>query len=135
MFAQSQILPKHFYHKEMFRIANELWTKYCGDTPKPADSLALIKAVLDKISLHHASPQHVVDTAAQLVHDLEHFILSKDLFNYDTTYPLKVRIMPAYMAGVSLANAEFIPPYQKSGTTYYNIMTSPKCLRQMLKAS
>jgi uncharacterized protein (DUF885 family) len=112
---------KHFYHKEMFRIANELWTKYCTDAPKPADSLALIKTVLDKIALHHASPQHVVDTATQLVHDLERFIISKDLFNYDTTHPLIVRIMPAYAAGVSLANAEFIPPYQKSGATYYNI--------------
>jgi uncharacterized protein (DUF885 family) len=125
MFAKADS-AKHLYHKEMFRIANELWSKYCADQPKPGDSLMLIKAVLDKISLNHASPQHVVDTAKQLVHDLEAFILTKDLFNYDTTHALKVRIMPAYMAGVSLANAEFIPPYQKSGTTYYNIMDLSK---------
>ena len=37
------------------------------------DSLALIKAVLDKLSLNHASPQHVVDTATKLVHELEQF--------------------------------------------------------------
>jgi uncharacterized protein (DUF885 family) len=120
MFAKADS-AKHYYHKEMFRIANELWIKYYGADPKPADSLALIKSVLDKISLQHASPRHVVDTATKLVHDLERFIISKDLFNYDTAYPLKVRIMPAFMAGVSLANAESTPPYQKSGVTYYNI--------------
>ncbi|HEY1872249.1 MAG TPA: DUF885 domain-containing protein, partial [Chitinophagaceae bacterium] len=119
MFAKADS-AKNYYHKEMFRIANELWTKYY-DTQKPKDSLALIKAVLDKISLSHASPQHVVDTATKLVHDLERFITAKDLFNYDTTTPLQVRIMPAFMAGVSLANAEFIPPYQKSGVSYYNV--------------
>lgn len=112
---------KNYYHQQMFRIANNLWLKYYGNTAKPTDSLTLIKDVLDKLSLNHASPQHVVDTARQLVHKLERFIITKNLFNYDTTYPLKVRIMPAYMAGVTLANAEFTPPYQKSGFTYYNI--------------
>ncbi len=82
--------------------------------------------MLDKLALNHASPKSVVDTAANLVHELEHFIIAKDLFNYDTTYPLKVRIMPAFMAGVSLANAEFTPPYQKTGDTYYNIMDLSK---------
>lgn len=113
MFAKADSAKK-YYHRAMFRIANELWTKYCGNTQKPNDSLILIKAVLDKIALNHASPQAVVDTATRLVHDLEHFIIAKDLFNYDTTTRLKVRIMPAYMAGVALANAEFIPPYQKT---------------------
>jgi uncharacterized protein (DUF885 family) len=117
---------KNYYHKQMFRIADTLWPKYYGVAQKPSDSLALIKALLDKLSLNHASPQTVVDTATKLVHDLEHFIIAKSLFNYDTTYPLKVRIMPAYMAGVSLANAESTPPYQKTGSTYYNIVDLSK---------
>jgi len=120
MFAKADS-AKHYYHNEMFRIANDLWTKYYSTSAKPTDSLRLIKAVLDKISLQHASPRGVVDTATGIIHQLEHFIISKDLFNYDTTTPLKVRIMPAFMAGVSLANAEFLPPYQKSGVTYYNV--------------
>lgn len=112
---------KNYYHQQMFLIADTLWPKYYDAAQKPADSLALIKAILDRLSLNHASPKTVVDTATALVHNLEHFIIAKDLFNYDTTYPLKVRIMPAFMAGVSLANAEFTPPYQTSGFTYYNI--------------
>ncbi len=125
MFAKADS-AKHYYNKQMFIIADTLWKKYYGTAPKPSDSLALIKAVLDKLALNHASPQTVVDTAAKLIHDLEYFIKAKDLFNYDTANPLKVRIMPAYMAGVSLANAESTPPYQKSGVTYYNIMDLSK---------
>lgn len=117
---------KQYYHQQMFRIANDLWPKYFGTNAKPTDSLTLIKNVLDKLSLNHATPQHVVDTATQLVHKLEHFIIEKKLFNYDTTTPLKVRVMPAFMAGVSLANAEFIPPYQKTGTSYYNVIDLSK---------
>ena len=125
MFAKADS-AKHYYHREMYKIADSLWTKYFGAAQKPADSLTLIKNVLDKLSLNHASPQTVVDTAAKLVHDLQHFIIEKDLFNYDTSYPLNVRVMPAFMAGVSLANAEQLPPYQKSGITYYNIMDLSK---------
>jgi uncharacterized protein (DUF885 family) len=120
MFAKADS-AMHYYHKMMFKIADSLWPKYYGTQQKPTDSLAVIKAILDKVSLNHASPQTVVDTATRLIHSLEYFIKSKDLFNYDTTYPLKVRIMPAYMSGVTLANAEPTPPYQKSGVTYYNI--------------
>ncbi len=125
MFAKADS-AKQYYHRQMFTIADTLWEKYYGTSKKPADSLTLIKLVLDKLSLNHASPQTVVDTATKLVHDLEYFIKAKDLFNYDTSYPLKVRIMPAYMAGVSLANAESTPAYQKSGVTYYNIMDLSK---------
>ena len=120
IFAQATT-SKAYYHKEMFSIATTLWSKYCAGLPKPTDSLLLIKTVIDKIAEQHASPKNIVATATGLVKQLQQFIISKKLFDYDTAYPLKVRIMPAFMGGVSLANAEFTPPYLKSGTTYYNV--------------
>jgi uncharacterized protein (DUF885 family) len=120
MFAKADS-ARNYYHRAMFRIADSLWSKYCGNIPKPTDSLALIKTVMDSISLQHASPDMVVKQATGLVHQLERFIIEKNLFDYDTTYPLTVRIMPAFMAGVALANAEFTPPYLQSGITYYNV--------------
>ena len=108
-------------HREMFRLADSLWTKYYEGQGKPGYSLVLIKAVLDKIAQQHASPGNVVNVASGLVHHLEEFIIRKDLFDYDTTYPLHVRVMPAFMAGVTLASANFTPPYLASGVTYYNI--------------
>ncbi len=112
---------KHYYHRQMFVIANQLWVKYYAELKKPQDSLALIENILDKIALQHASPKNVVDSASALVHRLEYFIINRNLFNYDTTASLKVRIMPAFAAGVALASADFLPPFQKSGSTYYNI--------------
>jgi len=112
---------KNFYHGEMYELAVGVWRKYCGETKMPTDSLELIKTVIDKISMHHASPLHLLDTLTHQVHDLEHFIIAKNLFDYDTTASLKVRTMPAYQSGFALANAEFIPPYQEQGTTYFSV--------------
>lgn len=112
---------KQNYHHEMFVLADQLWPKYCGTKTKPADSLSLIKAVIDAVSLHHAAPEDFVDTIKKQITALERFIIKQDLFNYDTAYPLQVRIMPAYMSGVSLASASQTPPYQKNAVTYYNI--------------
>ena len=112
---------KNYYHAESYKLADQLWVKYCGTTAKPTDSLLLIKTVIDKIALHHATPQHLLDTAKKQVHDLEHFIVAKDLFNYDTTSALEVRIMPAFAAGVTLASASGTPVYSKKETTFYNV--------------
>src|SRR4030095_3197876 len=86
------VAAKNSYHREMYGIALGLWPKYCGNAARPGDSLQLIKTVIDKVSLHHASPAGFVDTIKGQVRNLEHFIIEKNLFAYDTTFPLQVRI-------------------------------------------
>jgi len=112
---------KKFYDNEMFRIADSLWISCYPGKSKPKDTLAVVQSVIDKISLQHASPEHFFDTLTNHVFELKKFIISKNLFDFDTTYPVKVRIMPAYERGFSLASAEFTPAYQKQGDTYYNV--------------
>jgi hypothetical protein len=41
----------------MFVLADKLWPKYLK-LSKPSDSLALIKLVIDKISLQHTTPKN-----------------------------------------------------------------------------
>jgi uncharacterized protein (DUF885 family) len=78
--------------------------------------------MIDKISLNHVSPGQVFDTVKQQVHDLEKFMIEKNLFAYDTTLPLIVRKMPAYMSGTSLASASGVGgPYDKQKLSYYNV--------------
>lgn len=115
------VAAKNYYHKQSFKIADELWAKYCGNAAKPADSLLVIKTVIDKIALHHVQPQHLLDSCRKQVHDMEQFIIAKNLFNYDTTAPLQVRITPAFAAGVTIASASGTPVYSKRETTFYNI--------------
>jgi len=56
------------------------------------------------------------------VHLLKKFIVEKNLFDFDTlTPPIKVRLMPEYERGITLASADFTPPYLKQGSTYFNI--------------
>jgi uncharacterized protein (DUF885 family) len=113
---------KKILHRKMFDLANGVWVKYYQNQAKPTDSLQLIQRILDKIDLQHAQPKDFFDSLTNQVHQLKKFIIEKDLFAFDTTNPpIKVRLMPEYARGVSSANAEFIPPYQKQGTTYYNI--------------
>jgi hypothetical protein len=126
---------KNEYHSKMFTIANELWPKYCGTEKRPEDSLELIATVIKKVSLQHVTPEHFTDTITQQVRDLEHFIIEKNLFDYDTTYPLQVRIMPAYMSGVSLASASQAPPYRKMPSPGTMSLTSRRPIRSVQKAS
>lgn len=112
---------KNEAHKKMYVIADSLWTKYCGALPRPTDSLQLIKAVIDKVALHHAPVKHLMDTARSLVHSLQSFIIKKNLFAYDTSYPLQVRVTPGYASGIAVASADFAPPYKQTAVTYFNI--------------
>ena len=129
---------KQLYHAKMVTISNALWEKYYGKQSKPKDSLQMVQMVLDKIQLQHAAPAHFFDSLTTQVYQLKKFIMEKDLFDFDTASPpIVVRYMPAYARGFSAASAEFTPPYQKSGTTYYNIddftLYEPKKAEGVLK--
>jgi uncharacterized protein (DUF885 family) len=115
------VAAKVTYHKEMYRIANQLWTKYCSHITKPADSLLLIKTVIDKISLNHVAADKVFDTLNKQVHELKRFVVQKKLFDFDTTAPIVVRKMPAFASGSSIAAAKLPAPYQKISAANYFI--------------
>jgi uncharacterized protein (DUF885 family) len=108
-------------HREMYRLAKQLWPKYLAKVAEPTDSLKLIKAMIDKLSLRHVQPMHLFDTINAQLHRIDRFILAKDLFNFDTTASVKVRLMPPYASGVTIASAEFPLPYQKTSSAYYNV--------------
>jgi uncharacterized protein (DUF885 family) len=113
---------KKMLHKKMFDVASSAWAKYFKTQPKPKDSLQVIAMILEQIQLQHAKPEEFFNSLTNQVHELKKFIIEKDLFDFDTANPpIKVRLMPEYARGVSTASADFIPPYQKQGTTYYNI--------------
>lgn len=116
------VAAKNNCHRQMYQITESLWPKYFAGIHPPADSLAMIKMMIDKISLNHLSPQQVFDTLQLQVHQLEKFIIEKNLFDYDTTSPLIVQKMPAYMSGTSIANASGVGgPYDQQTVAYYNV--------------
>jgi uncharacterized protein (DUF885 family) len=112
---------KKSVYASMYQISASLWTKYYQHKSRPADSADLIQKIIDAVSLQHAKPSDFFDSLRNQVYELKRFIIRKDLFDFDTSYPIIVRIMPEYARGFSIASADFTPPYQKKGDTYFNI--------------
>jgi uncharacterized protein (DUF885 family) len=115
------VADKKMYYDHMYHLADSMWPKYYASQPKPKDTLTIIRSVIDKISLQHPAAEHFFDSLVSQVYQLKKFVVEKKLFDFDTTYPIKVRLMPEYARGVAAASADFTPPYQKQGDTYYNI--------------
>jgi hypothetical protein len=66
-------------------------------TPKPSDTLQLIKMVIDKISLQHTTPSKFQLEIEKQIPELVAYV-KKDLLYIDPSKPLVVRKEPAYMA-------------------------------------
>lgn len=116
------VADKKMWHKKMYVTASKVWKKYYPTQPQPKDSLEVIRMVLSKMQDNHATPANFYPTLKKQVTELKKFIIEKNLFDFDTAAtPIVVRYMPVYARGFAMASAEFVPPYQKKGTTYYNI--------------
>lgn len=118
---QKAISEKAVLHGKMFMLADKLWTKYLGNAPKPTDKLALIKQVIDKISLQHTTPEKFQSEIEKQIPELTAYVKAKDLLYIDPSKPLVVRKEPDYMAGVAGASISAPGPYDKNGNTYYNV--------------
>jgi len=118
---QKAITQKKELHEKMFTLADKLWTKYLGNAPKPADKLALIKEVINKISLQHTTPEKFQSEIEKQIPELTAYVKEKDLLYIDPSKPLVVRKEPDYMAGVAGASISAPGPYDKNANTYYNV--------------
>ena len=108
-------------HDKMFALADKLWSKYKGNTPKPTDKLSVIKQVIDQISLKHTTPEKFQSEIEKQIPELTAYVKAKDLLYIDPSKPLVVRKEPAYMAGVAGASISAPGPYDKNANTYYNV--------------
>ncbi|AWA31486.1 DUF885 domain-containing protein [Flavobacterium magnum] len=115
------VAHKNELHRKMLVIAEKLWPKYLGSTPKPSDKKQLIRMVIDRISLQHTKPELFQQAIEKQLPELLAFIKQKDLLYIDPSKPLEVRKEPDYMAGVAGASISAPGPYDKNAKTYYNV--------------
>ena len=108
-------------HDQMEKLARDLWPKYMGQTPVPADRLEMIRAVIGELSKHHTTPETFVETVRKQIPELEAFVRTHDLVEQDPTRPLVVRETPTYMRGVAGASISSPGPYDPQANTYYNV--------------
>ncbi len=118
---QKALDHKKELHEKMFELSEKLWDKYCKGLTKPADKLAVIKQVIDKISLQHTTPEKFQSEIEKQIPELTAYVKAKNLLYIDPSKPLVVRKEPAYMAGVAGASISSPGPYDKNANTYYNV--------------
>ncbi|SFP82223.1 DUF885 domain-containing protein [Hymenobacter arizonensis] len=111
---------------DMGRRAARLYPKYFPGQKAPADSLALITAVVNQLTLKHAPREGFVDAVKRQIPTLVAFVNDKKLLTQDPSQPLVVRETPLYMRGSGAGASVSAPgPYDKGADTYYNVEPIP----------
>jgi uncharacterized protein (DUF885 family) len=110
-------------HKDMVKLSKQLWPKYFGKKAMPADSLDMISQVLDTLSSKHTTAASLQSTIEAGLPKLSAFVRSKDLLTLDPTKALQVRKNPAYFGNAAVASLSAPGPYDKNGTSYFNIIS------------
>jgi uncharacterized protein (DUF885 family) len=106
---------------KMNGLADELWTKTMGDTPKPDDRTQKIGMVIAKLSSNHVARADFFPEIRRQIPLLQDWVVQHDLLVMDPKKPLQVRETPVYERGVAGAGIEAPGPYRPQDRTYYNV--------------
>jgi uncharacterized protein (DUF885 family) len=130
-FTAAEIYQQALRHKaellhDMGHRAARLYPKYFPGQKAPADTLALITAVVSQLTLKHAPRDGFVDVVKRQIPTLVAFVNDHQLLTQDPTKPLVVRETPPYMRGSGAGASISAPgPYDKGANTYYNVEPLP----------
>jgi uncharacterized protein (DUF885 family) len=106
---------------EMVRLSHQMWPSYFPGEEPPADSLAVVARMIDRLSDKHVDRKDYVESIRRQIPELESFVRENDLVDLDSEKPLVVREMPAYQRGFAGASIEAPGPYDVTANTYYNV--------------
>ena len=125
IYQQAQRHKAELLH-DMGHRAARLYPKYFPGQKGPADTLALITAVVNQLTLKHAPRDGFVDAVKRQIPTLVAFVNDHKLLTQDPTKPLVVRETPLYMRGSGAGASISAPgPYDKGANTYYNVEPLP----------
>ncbi|HEX4895874.1 MAG TPA: DUF885 domain-containing protein [Solimonas sp.] len=108
-------------HARMATITDQLWPKYFGSQPPPADRVERIGALIAKLSEKHVKREDFVAATQAMIPQLEAWVRDHDLLSQDPTRPLVVRVTPPYKRGYAMASIDAPGPYDPTANTYYNV--------------
>jgi uncharacterized protein (DUF885 family) len=130
-FTADEVYQQALKHKaellhDMGHRAARLYPKYFPGQPAPADTLALVAAVINQLTLKHAPRDGFVDAVKRQIPTLVAFVNDHQLLTQDPSKPLVVRETPLYMRGSGAGASVSAPgPYDKGANTYYNVEPLP----------
>ena len=126
-YSAEEVYRKALAHKqELLRDmkvrAARLYPQYIPNKTRPADSLAVVAAVIEALSARHATPAGFVPAVRDQMPTLVRWVDEHQLLTQDPTKPLVVRETPLYMRGSGAGASVSAPgPYDKGADTYYNV--------------
>jgi len=109
--------------REMAEVARPLFTIWFPDRTEKDDRI-IIKAVLDRIAQKHPDNDHIVALANRDLAEATAFVRSHDLVTIPST-PVKIKVMPEYARGFSVAYCDAPGPLETNGTTFFAISPTP----------
>ena len=118
---QRALAAKDEAHRNMEKLADQLWTKTMGDQPKPADRAQKIAMVIAKLSEQHIKGEDLFPAIRAQLPVLEKWIKDHHLLELDSTKPLIVRETPEYERGVTIASIEAPGIFRPHDNTYFNV--------------
>ena len=130
-FSADEVYRQALRHKaellhDMGHRAARLYPTYFPGQAAPADTLALIRAVVDQLTRKHAPRDGFVDAVRRQIPTLVAFVNEHRLLTQDPRRPLVVRETPLYMRGSGAGASVSAPgPYDKGAPTYYNVEPLP----------
>jgi len=118
---QRALAAKDEAHRNMEKLADQLWSKTMGDQPKPDDRVQKIAMVIAKLSEQHIKGEELFPAIRQQLPVLEKWIKDHDLLELDSKKPLIVRETPEYERGVTIASIEAPGIFRPHDNTYFNV--------------
>lgn len=118
---EKAVAHKQSIHSEMAKMSRALWPKYFKGEEPPADSLVMIRKMIDRIADKHATKEGYFDAIKNQIPELAKFVKEKNLLYLDPDKPLEVRVTPPFQRGFSIASISAPGPYDKDAPTFYNV--------------
>lgn len=119
---QRALQEKERLHERMSALADQLWPKYLPEAKPPADQLAKIGQLIEKLSDRHVAPAEFYPQVKALIPKLEAWVSDHDLLTLDPSRPLEVRVTPPYQRGYAMAMLAAPGPYDPTAKTFFDVM-------------
>ena len=120
--------------KQMFEVAKPLYNQYFPDKKlvliekdnyNPAERMAAIKAVLNKLAEARPSNETIVPLAKKDLQTATDFVRQNNLVTVPND-PVNVVVMPEYARGSAVAYCDSSGPFEKNNSTLFTISPTPK---------
>jgi len=118
---QRALVAKEEAHRNMEKLADQLWPSVMGNAEKPTLATQKIAMVINKLSEQHVEAKDLLSEIRRQLTVLQNWIHDHHLVDLDPKRLLIVRATPEYQRGVAVGGIEAPGVFRPQDNTYYNV--------------